>query len=97
MDCANLRMERLQKARQQMNRPIIRPSYYLPSEPTKEIEPEPEPYHDQMKNKTKKIIVDDLEYDELINTIIKRKPNINITRKILKRYADEAECEESDE
>lgn len=45
----------------------------------------------------KKIDPDLLDYDELIDTIIKKKPNVSTTRKILFRFVDEAENEPSDE
>lgn len=45
----------------------------------------------------KKIDPDLLDYDELIDTIIKKKPNASTTRKILFRFVDEAENEPSDE
>lgn len=95
-DILSARMERL---KEQHNRAtIFKSSYYVKPLIPQLKEPNEELIHETLINdkKKKKIDVDLLDYDELINTIIKKKPNENITRKILNRYVDEAEHEYSD-
>lgn len=87
MDILSKRMDKLSKRHQELHYPI-------------EQKIEKEEVYEPIKESiiiNKKIDPDLLDYDELIDTIIKKKPNVSITRKILFRFVDEAENEASDE
>ena len=87
MDILSKRMDKLSRRHQEL---------YYPIEQKIEKEEVYEPIKETIVT-NKKIDPDLLDYDELIDTIIKKKPNASITRKILFIFVDEAENEASDE